>query len=92
MPNPKKETIFIVNPPDGCRDVCSLAHARRYKRKGLGEFTPNGKFLFYSERERKARAAAMLPVGEPQHEATVDAFPGWPILPPSTEWLDAMGY
>lgn len=91
VPNPKRETIFIVNAPEGCRETCSLAHARRYKRKGLGEFTADGKFRFYSARERKASAAPQLPIG-PQHESTVDARPGWPILPPSSEWLDAMGY
>jgi hypothetical protein len=48
----KRITIQISNPPAGMKDCTSLAHARRYVRRGLAEWQ-GGTLRFIPQSERR---------------------------------------
>ena len=42
--------IVITNPPEGCRNTTSLAHARRYERRGIARIV-GGQLVFLHRRD-----------------------------------------
>ena len=88
MANSKKTKIKILNPVKGC-GLTSLEHARRYVRRGQARWVgPAIEFITTTEVLAGDRALTQLLVEIPIR----DARPGLPILPPSREWMERMGY
>ena len=86
--------VEITNPAPGGHTKTSLAHARRYVKRGIATLT-GGLLTFHRHTADAGRAtlrhsATPDPVGIAPE--ITDARPDMPILPPTPEWMQRMGY
>ncbi len=84
--------VEILNPAPGGHSETSLAHARRYVARGDAELIA-GCLRFIHQVQSVATSSYRL-AGAPMAVAPLlqDARPGMPVLPPTPEWMRAMGY
>lgn len=73
--------VKVANPAPGHHSHMSHVHATRLVKKSRAHWDQVGRIVLHYRGWRNGDAPVIQ-----------DARPGMPILPPSAEWLDRMGY
>ena len=80
----KKIRVQIVNPLPGCQSSTSLAHARRYIRRGAAKWIhPDRVLQFISGKVQAAAWSAVIRRGEGLGIAKLDQVQGLPVAGPA---------